>query len=108
MDQQKGTGFKPVPETGKFPKERPPNRPASGLSIILYCHRPEIVVKVDSEKSQNDYNNSRVYHWIRALPQVKPPPKAVKMTLSPRFIEPERTASSKAMAVEADDELPYL
>jgi len=48
------------------------------------------------------------YHLTKALAQVRPPPKAVRTIRSPFLIDPSRTASSKAMAAEAEEMLPYL
>jgi hypothetical protein len=47
------------------------------------------------------------YHRMRALPQVNPPPKAVKRTRSPGLTVPSRTASSRAMGTVAEEIFPY-
>ena len=52
--------------------------------------------------NQMDYN----YHSITAAPQVRPAPKTINSTRSPRRIFPEVTASSSAIATEAADVLP--
>lgn len=41
------------------------------------------------------------YHRITAEAQVKPDPKAVSTTQSPLFNRPSRTASSRAMGMDA-------
>jgi len=48
------------------------------------------------------------YHLTRALPQVKPPPKTGRQTRWPSWMLPSLTASSKAMAQEAEEMFPYL
>lgn len=54
------------------------------------------------------FNYSRIYHLIKELPQVSPPPKAVSRTRFPLFIVPSLTASSRAMGIVADDIFPYF
>jgi hypothetical protein len=39
-------------------------------------------------------------------PEVSPPPKAVKRTISPRFIFPLSTVSLKAIGMDAEDVFP--
>jgi len=51
---------------------------------------------------------ARRYHLIRLLPQVSPPPNAVRQTSLPDLIVPSLTASSRAMGTVADDMFPYL
>jgi len=48
------------------------------------------------------------YHSITAAPQVSPAPKTSNMIKSPRCTRPEVTASSRAIATEAAEVLPYL
>ncbi len=48
------------------------------------------------------------YHLMRALPQVRPPPKTGRQTRSFCLMLPSLTASSRAMAQEAEEMLPYL
>ena len=48
------------------------------------------------------------YQRMRALPQVKPPPNTGRQTRLPSLILPSRTASSRAMAQDAEEILPYL
>jgi hypothetical protein len=43
---------------------------------------------------------------MTAAPQVKPAPKTIIKIKSPRWIFPEETASSNAMATDAADVLP--
>jgi hypothetical protein len=61
----------------------------------------------------NRYNSQRIllpvnYQRIRALPQVSPPPKTGKHIKSSGWMLPSRTASSSAMAQEAEEILPYF
>ena len=48
------------------------------------------------------------HHLIKLLPQVRPPPNAVRTIRSPFWIDPFRTASSKAIGTVADEMLPYF
>jgi hypothetical protein len=45
---------------------------------------------------------------MRLLAQVRPPPNAVRMIKSPFWIDPSRTASSRAMGMVAEEIFPYL
>ncbi len=45
---------------------------------------------------------------IRALPQVRPPPNTGRQIRSCGLMLPSRTASSRAIAQESYDMLPYL
>src|SRR5437016_6678962 len=47
------------------------------------------------------------YHLINADAHVSPAPNAPSMTSEPSLIRPWRTASSKAMGIEAADVFPY-
>ena len=47
------------------------------------------------------------HHRMRADAQVNPAPKAPNITKPPSLIRPWRTASSKAMGIEAADVFPY-
>ena len=48
------------------------------------------------------------YHLMRALPQVNPPPNTGMHTRSPSLTLPSLTASSREMAQDAEEMLPYL
>lgn len=48
------------------------------------------------------------YHRIRALPQVSPPPKTGRQIRCPSWMLPSLTASSNAMAQDAEEMFPYL
>src|SRR6056297_1053238 len=47
-------------------------------------------------------------YFIRAAPQVNPPPKASSSMVSPRLMRPERTATSSAIGTDAADVLPCM
>ena len=47
-----------------------------------------------------------IQYLSNAEPQVKPPPKASINRISPRWIRPSRTATSRASGTEAADVLP--
>ena len=49
---------------------------------------------------------ARIYNCQTLLAQVRPPPKAMSMTLSPRSIFPARQSSSKHKPTEPADVLP--
>ena len=48
------------------------------------------------------------YHRMSMVAQVRPAPKPLKRTKSPRWILPSRYASSRAKGMLADEVLPYL
>src|SRR4030042_4773520 len=51
---------------------------------------------------------TRYYHFISTLPHVRPPPNTGMQIISPFLMLPSLTASSRALAQDAEDELPYL
>jgi len=84
-----------VPTMVFINKEGVEERP---LRIEAFSNRAEVL-----ERMQR-----LIYHRNSALPQVKPPPKTGRQTRSSILMLPSRTASSKAIAQEAEDILPYL
>src|SRR5439155_13333534 len=52
--------------------------------------------------------SGRDHHSITAAPHVRPAPKTTIITRSPRWMRPECTASSRAIATDAAEVLPYL
>ena len=59
-------------------------------------------------RSTTDLAAPECYHRMRALPQVRPPPKTGRQTISSFFMLPSRTASSRAIAHDAEEMFPYL
>ncbi len=78
------------------------NAPGSGDSSAPAAGRPVSGSTSSKKRPQTDA------HLTRALPQVNPPPKTGRHTRSPSLMLPSRTASSKAMAQDAEEIFPYL
>src|ERR1044071_1267551 len=51
---------------------------------------------------------NKVHHSMTAAPQVNPAPNTISRIRSPRWMRPDSTASSRAMATDAAEVLPYL
>lgn len=64
--------------------------------------------RIEAERTNKRFIFVNVYHLIRALPQVSPPPKTGRQIRSSGWILPSRTASSNVIAQEAEEMLPYL
>ena len=54
-----------------------------------------------------EFKSVELYIRTSAAPQVKPPPKATRRTLSPRRMRPTASASQSAIGIEAAEVLPY-
>ncbi len=90
-----GVGFEP---TGRLHAQRFSRPPLSAAQPSL---RELIILNIF-------ISNVNRYQRTRLLPQVSPPPNAVRSTSEPFFMEPSRTASSSAMGTVAEEILPYF
>jgi hypothetical protein len=72
---------------------------------ILFYNRKQLLTgaNLSLHLSMESY-----YHFITALAQVKPLPKAAKTTVSPSFTLPSSQASQSAIGIEAAVVLPYF
>src|SRR5689334_3448851 len=78
-------------------KNKPDSKSHGALDIF------EIPCKVNGKSFHNVLNHDRVvlYHRITAEAQVNPAPKAPSITNEPSLIRPSRTASSRAIGMDA-------
>src|SRR6185436_12440417 len=58
-------------------------------------------------RTGNGVRGFRSYHSMTAAPQVRPAPKTIRRIRSPALTVPDSTASSRAIATEAAEVLPY-
>src|SRR6266404_3269612 len=74
----------------------------AGAGPLLKGEGEEITIKIRIKIGERGG-----HHSITAAPQVRPAPKTISKIRSPRWTRPEVTASSRAMATEAAEVLPY-